>query len=165
MRRILFDAGSTDPEVLSMNPFDVDPTRLVDSVIALVISFGLALPLAWHREQETRLLGLRTFPLVAVASCSYVLVGSTMAGGDPNALSRIIQGLMTGIGFVGGGAILKSGGNIQGTSTAAAIWATGAIGAAVAFGRLDLAIAIAIITFLTFLLLTPLGDRLRDDDD
>lgn len=147
-----------------MNPFDVDPTRLLDSVIALVISFALALPLAWHREHETRLLGLRTFPLVAVASCSYVLLGSSVAEGDPNALSRIIQGLMTGIGFVGGGAILKSGGNIRGTSTAAAIWATGGIGAAVAYGRIDLAIAIAIITFLTFLILTPLGDHIHDGD-
>lgn len=147
-----------------MNPFDVDPTRLVDSVIALVISFALALPLAWHREQKTRLLGLRTFPLVAVASCSYMLLGAALAAGDPNALSRILQGLMTGIGFVGGGAILKSGGNIRGTSTAAAIWATGGIGAAVAYGRLDLAIAIAVITFLTFLVLTPLGDRIRDEE-
>lgn len=147
-----------------MNPFDVDPTRLVDSVIALVIAFALALPLAWHRERTTRLLGLRTFPLVAVASCSYVLLGATISAGDPDALSRIIQGLMTGIGFVGGGAILKSGGNIRGTSTAAAIWATGGIGASVAYGRVDLAIAIAVITFLTFVVLTPVGDHIRDED-
>ena len=148
-----------------MNPFDVDPTRLVDSVIALVISFGLALPLAWHREQKSRLLGLRTFPLVAVASCSYMLLGAVIADGDPNALSRVIQGLMTGIGFVGGGPILKSNGTIRGTSTAAAIWATGGIGAAVALGRIDLAIAIGGITFLTFLVLSPLGEHLHDDEE
>lgn len=146
-----------------MNPFDLDHTQLVDSIVALVVSFALALPLAWHREHQTRLLGLRTFPLVAVASCSYVLIGLTLAQGDPQALSRVVQGLMTGIGFVGGGAILKSGDDIRGTSTAAAIWATGAIGAAVAYGRVELAIAIAVITFLTFLVLTPLGDRLRRD--
>lgn len=148
-----------------MNPFEVDPNRLVDSVLALVTAFALALPLAWHRERESRLLGLRTFPLVAVASCSYMLLGSVIADGDPNALGRALQGLMTGIGFVGGGAILKFGGTIRGTSTAAAIWATGGLGAAVALARLDLAIAIAAITFLTFLLLTPIGEHLHEGKD
>lgn len=143
-----------------MNPFDVDPTRLADSLVALVIAFVLALPVAWHRERESRRLGLRTLPLVAVASCSYMLLGSSFAGGDPNALGRVLAGLMTGIGFVGGGAILKSDGAISGTSTAAAIWAMGGLGAAVAVGRIDLAIAITVVTFLTFLLLTPLGERL-----
>lgn len=148
-----------------MNPFDLDPTQLLDSVVALVLAFALALPLAWHREWKTRLLGLRTFPLVAVASCSYVLIGLHIADGDAQALSRIIQGLMTGIGFVGGGAILKSGNDVRGTSTAAAIWATGALGAAVAYGRLGLGIAIAAITFLTFLLLTPLSERFDDSSE
>ncbi len=147
-----------------MLPLEIDPTNLGDSVLALLISFTLALPLAWNREHRTRLVGLRTFPLVAIASCSYMLIGLQVAGGDPNALSRVINGLMTGVGFVGGGAILKSGADVQGTSTAAAIWATGAIGAAVAHGRVGLAAAIAVITFLTFLILTPLGDRIRREE-
>lgn len=148
-----------------MDLFDLDHTALLDSVVALVIAFTLSLPLAWHREWKTRLLGLRTFPLVAVASCSYVLIGLHIAAGDAQALSRIIQGLMTGIGFVGGGAILKSGDTVRGTSTAAAIWATGALGAAVAYGRMGLAVAIATITFLTFLVLTPLSERFDDSSD
>lgn len=139
------------------------PDTLLDSVGALLLAFVLALPIAWDRELATRTLGLRTMPLVAVASCGYVLVGVTVAGDAPDPLSRIIQGLITGIGFIGGGAILKSGGDVTGTSTAAAIWATGAVGAAVATSRVELAIAIALLTFLTFRLLTPVREKIQEE--
>ena len=140
---------------------NLDPLRILEMVGALVAAAVLTLPIAWHRERGPRSLGLRTLPLVAIASCGYALVGVEVAGDDPNALARIVQGLMTGIGFVGGGAILKNSDEVHGTATAAAIWATGAVGGAVAFGRMPMAIAISLLTFLIFLLLTPLG-RLLD---
>jgi len=126
-----------------------------------LIAFVLALPVAWHREVGTRRLGLRTLPLVSVASCGYVLIAIPIAGDGADPLARVIAGLITGIGFVGGGAILKSSDEVHGTSTAAAIWATGAVGVAVATRRLELAIAIALLTFLTFLVLTPIGTKLK----
>jgi putative Mg2+ transporter-C (MgtC) family protein len=140
-----------------MELFDIDLRGAIDPIVSLLVSFVLALPVAWHREIGPRHMGLRTFPLVAVASCSYVLIGLGIAGDNSEAMSRIIQGLMTGIGFVGGGAIVKSKDNVEGASTAAAIWATGGVGAAVATNRLELAIAIAVLTFLTFLILTPIS--------
>jgi putative Mg2+ transporter-C (MgtC) family protein len=82
-------------------------------------AFVLALPTAWEREMATRALGLRTFPLVAVASCAYVLAGSAVVGDHPDAQSRILNGLMTGRGFIGGGAILEHGISVRGTATAA----------------------------------------------
>jgi len=143
--------------------FDLDLAAAIDPIVSLLVSFFLAMPVAWHRERGPRHMGLRTFPLVAVASCSYVLIGMEIAGGDPEPMARIIQGLMTGIGFVGGGAIVKSKTNVKGASTAAAVWATGGVGAAVATNRLELAIAIAVITFFTFLLLTPVVDDEKED--
>jgi putative Mg2+ transporter-C (MgtC) family protein len=113
----------------------------------------LAIPIGWDRERETRSLGLRTFPLVAVASCGYMLIGQSLVGDNPEALSRVLYGLMTGIGFIGGGAILKDGGNVSGTATAASIWNTGAVGAAVAFQRYEIAIALALVNFLILRLL------------
>ena len=65
---------------------------------------------------------------------------------------------------MGGGAILKGGNRTHGTATAAAIWATGAVGAAVALDRAELALAVSFSTFLTFLILTPLGHKLHDED-
>jgi len=137
----------------------VDLESFWGSMGALLLSFVLALPLAWNRERGRRRMGLRTLPLVAVASCSYVLIGLAIAGDTPDAPGRVIAGVVTGIGFIGGGAILKSDEEVRGASTAAAIWATGALGAAVATGRLELALTIAVLTFLTFLLLTPVREQ------
>ena len=128
----------------------------------LAVAFVLALPVAWEREQSTRLMGLRTFPLVAVASCGYVLIAVAVVGSAEDAQARIIQGLMSGIGFIGGGAILKEGANVRGTATAASVWATGALGAAAAYGQYEIAVLLAAITFLTLRFLTPVKNQLDD---
>lgn len=99
-----------------------------------------------------------------MASCSYVLIGVAITGDSPDSLARIVQGLVTGIGFIGGGAILKSTEEVKGASTAAAIWATGALGAAVALDRHELAIAIAVMTFLVFLVLTPPREQMSEGE-
>ncbi|MEQ8204614.1 MAG: MgtC/SapB family protein, partial [Woeseia sp.] len=103
---------------------------------------------AFDREDSHLGIGLRTFPLVAVAACGYTLVGMSVLDSS-DAEARVLQGLITGIGFIGGGAILKSNGNVSGTSTAATIWITGLIGMAVAVDRYEIAILMAIISFLT----------------
>ena len=143
-----------------MEQLPIQPEPVISSVLSLLVAFLLALPIAWNRERGQRRMGLRTFPLVAMASCGYVLIGLAITGESPDSLARIIQGLITGVGFIGGGAILKSKEEVRGASTAAAIWATGAIGAAVALDRHELAIAIAAMTFLVFLLLTPVRDKM-----
>ncbi len=132
----------------------------------LSIAFLLALPIAWNRELEERSLGLRTFPLVAMASAGYILMTQSVLGyGSPD-IARAIQGLMTGIGFLGGGAILKRGDAVRGTATAASIWSTAAVGAAVAFSRYEIAIALTIANFATLRWLTRVkrvvGDRAEE---
>jgi len=92
-----------------------------------------------------------------MASCGFVLIGIDIFGlENPDAQARVVYGLMTGIGFIGGGAILKDQSGISGTATAASIWNTGAIGAAVAFRRYEIAIALTLLNFLTLRLVTPL---------
>ncbi len=135
---------------------DLEWTRIFSHLLNVTIAYLLALPVAWDREEEARSAGLRTFPLVAVASCGYMLLASSILGSSSESMSRIIQGLITGIGFIGGGAILKDRGSVRGTATAASIWNTGAIGAAVAFGRYEIALVLSVINFATFRLLTPL---------
>jgi len=125
-------------------------------LMELSIAFVLAIPIGWDREKETRSMGLRTFPLVAIASCGYMLVGQSVVGDDPEALSRVLYGLMTGIGFIGGGAILKENGSVHGTATAASIRNTGAVGAAVAFQRYEIAVALAAVNFGILRYLQPL---------
>lgn len=124
------------------------------------LAYLITLPLGWEREREAHSVGIRTFPIVAMASCGYLLVAQSMLPGDPAAMSRLLQGLITGIGFIGGGAILKDGLMIRGTSTAASIWNVGAIGAAVAVGRMEIAVALSVLNLLTLYLLVPLKKRL-----
>jgi putative Mg2+ transporter-C (MgtC) family protein len=131
----------------------IDAFQIMPHLIALIIAYGLALPIGWDREKSTRSAGLRTFPLVALASCGFIQATETMLADSPEGTARVVEGLITGIGFIGGGAILKEGLSVHGTATAASIWATGAIGTAVGLGALDVAIAIALLTFLTLKLL------------
>lgn len=102
---------------------------------------------------EARSAGLRTFPLVALSSCGFVQGTESLLGDSPEAMARVVEGIITGIGFIGGGAILKHGASVYGTATAASIWSTGAIGISVGLGSYDVAIAIAVFTFLTLRLL------------
>lgn len=122
-------------------------------------AFLLALPVAWERERRTRLMGLRTFPIVAMATCGYLLIANELFP-DSEAQARVVQGLVTGMGFIGGGAILKQDGHVKGTATAASLWATGAMGMAVAYSRYDIGVAISLIIFLTLRILTPLQLRM-----
>jgi putative Mg2+ transporter-C (MgtC) family protein len=114
----------------------------------LPIAYILALPIAWNREREVRSAGLRTFPLVAVASCGFMLQGMSVLD-TTDAESRVMYGIITGIGFIGGGAILKDRGNVSGTATAASIWSTGAVGTAVAWQRYEIAVLLSLLNFLT----------------
>jgi putative Mg2+ transporter-C (MgtC) family protein len=119
----------------------------------LAYAFLLALPVGWYREKEAHSIGVRTFPLVAMASCGYVLLGGPPFGLD--AQSRIIQGLVAGIGFIGGGAILKSEANVHGTATAASIWTFGVVGASVGENRYLMAFFLAALNLLALRILLP----------
>jgi len=135
----------------------------IANIKELLIAFLIALPIGWNRELKSRSMGLRTFPLVALASCGYMLLGGNLIGDDsPDAIARLLPGLMTGIGFIGGGAILKNNGSVDGTATAAAIWTTGAVGAAVAFERYEIAVVLALISFLILTLASPFKETIND---
>ena len=142
--------------IFGSNSFNVLP-----HLAALAVAYLLAFPIGWNRESEERSAGLRTFPLVAVASCGFIQAAETFTGSNPEAMARIVEGLITGMGFIGGGAILKQGTTVQGTATAASLWATGAIGVSVGLGSYDVAVTVAVFTFLTLRLLT----LVKEEDD
>jgi len=133
-------------------------------VSRLGIAYLLVLPVGWYRERESHAIGVRTFPLVAMASCGYILLSMVGYGNSMEAQSRVLQGLVAGMGFIGGGAILKAEGNVHGTATAASIWATGVVGAAVAEDRFIMALAIAMMNLFALRVLMPLKNRLDKID-
>ena len=129
----------------------------------LAIAYALSLPVAYDRERADKGAGIRTFPLVAVAACGYTLVGISVLD-STDAEARVLQGLITGIGFIGGGAILKNNGSVSGTATAASIWNTGLIGMAVAFNRYEIAILMSLISYLTLRIVRKVKPALQTDE-
>ena len=147
-------------ELFQSNPFAFWP-----HLVALAAAYLLALPIGWNREKEERSAGLRTFPLVAVASCGFVQAAEALTAGDPEAMARIIEGIITGMGFIGGGAILRLKDSVKGTATAASLWVTGAIGVSAGLGSYDVAIVLTLATIATLWLLDPIKESIEEEQE
>ena len=139
-----------------MQPLTFDWRVLLLCLEKIGIAWALVLPTGWWSEKQENSVGVRTFPLVAMASCGFLMLLDNVNGDG----SRVLQGMITGIGFVGGGAIVRDGVSVRGTATAASIWAAGAIGAAVALGRLEIAVVLAAIDMFTLMAFTGVKARL-----
>ena len=118
------------------------------------VTFVLTTSIGWQREQEEHNTGIRTFPIVGIASCGYLLILGQQP--DVAAQSRVLQGLITGIGFIGGGAILKDGLTVRGTATAASVWNVCVIGASVAMGHYSIAVVLTLLNLFALRVLQPL---------
>ena len=127
-------------------------------LMQVVLAYALTAIIGWNREREEHTAGIRTFPIVGMASCGYLLLVTSSP--DTAAASRVMQGLITGIGFIGGGAILKEGPTVKGTATAASIWNAGVIGASVAMQRYDIAIILSLLNLFALRVLLPLKNWL-----
>jgi putative Mg2+ transporter-C (MgtC) family protein len=130
----------------------------VQSLVQLLCRLALAALfgglLGWQREKAGKAAGIRTHMLVCLGAALFV-GGPEFAGMDLDGQSRIVQGITTGIGFIGAGAILKmeSHGRIFGLTTAAGIWMTAAIGVVVGMGREATAFVSTLAAFLILWLL------------
>lgn len=131
-----------------------DAERLTRIMTRLLLAALLGGLLGYERERQGKAAGLRTHMLVAMGAALFVLVPQLdgMASAD---LSRVIQGIVTGLGFLGAGAIVKhkSEEHVEGLTTAAGIWMTAAIGVACGLGRestalLSTALALAVLAVL-----------------
>ncbi len=120
---------------------------LLYQIFQLGIAFILSLPIALNREMKNHGAGLRTFPLVTIASCAFMMVGINTYQ-DSAIEARVMYGIITGMGFIGGGAIFKSEDGVKGTATAASLWNTAAIGISVAYESYETAVILSIVSFL-----------------
>lgn len=145
------------------DPFGIDWALVATNLGLLAIAYLMALPIGFDRETSHHHFGLRTFPLVAVVSCGFMLVGIAVLDSSESE-ARVIQGIITGIGFLGGGAILKGRNHVEGTATAASIWNTGAMGLAVAYGHLEIAIALSVLNIFTLRYMRRVKQHLLDEE-
>lgn len=131
-----------------------DVAQLTRLVVRLLLAAALGGLLGYEREQKGKAAGIRTHMLVAVGAALFVLVPQQAGMGIAD-MSRVIQGIVAGIGFLGAGAIIKQqrGEDVQGLTTAAGVWMTAAIGIACGLGReatavLSTLLALAVLTLV-----------------
>jgi putative Mg2+ transporter-C (MgtC) family protein len=133
----------------------LDLRQLGHVLIRLLAATALGAVIGINRERAGKAAGLRTHILVTLGTALFVLSCSGI-GMSSDGLSRVIQGIITGIGFIGAGSILKLNEehSIKGLTTSAGIWMTAAIGVAVGLGSLGVAL---LSTLLTLIILALVG--------
>ena len=131
------------------------PTSSLELMLRLLLAAGLGAAIGVERELRQKPAGLRTNILIALGSALFVAISIAFAhaGGTPD---RIAAQVVTGIGFLGGGAILRSGTSVHGMTTAATIWVNAAVGMAAGAGLYAIAIAATGIALVVLALLPPL---------
>ena len=136
--------------------------EMLSHVVSLVVAYVLALPIGWNREREERSAGIRTFPLVAMAACGFVLVAIGVLGATSPGQARILEGLITGVGFIGAGVILHDAKakTVHGLTTAATVWIAAGLGIACALGAWLLVVAAITVTLLVLFVLGWVERRL-----
>lgn len=137
-------------------------------LVRLLMAALLGAVLGFEREHRGKSAGVRTHMLVSVGAALFVLAPS-MAGADAQALSRVIQGIVAGIGFLGAGTILKGNGkdpsHVKGLTTAAGLWMTAAIGTAAGMGREATALISTILALLVLSTMPKLVDKVEGGND
>lgn len=137
-----------------------DLGQLLHVLIRLAAATLLGAIVGYQREKAGKPAGLRTHMLVSLGTAVFVLTCS-VAGMSSDGLSRVIQGVATGIGFIGAGNILKldKEHQIEGLTTASGIWMTAAIGMAVGLGALGVALLSTLFTVFILVLAVFMDDR------
>jgi putative Mg2+ transporter-C (MgtC) family protein len=133
------------------------PTTILDVFLRLALAAGLGGAIGLEREYRQKPAGLRTNMLIALGSALFAIL-SVEVGTGAGSPDRIASQVVSGIGFLGAGAILRSGQNVHGLTTAATIWVNAAIGMAAGLGAYGVAAGGATLT-LVVLALLPLMER------
>jgi putative Mg2+ transporter-C (MgtC) family protein len=119
--------------------------------------------IGYERRVHHKAIGIAGMVLIAVGSATYMLLARHLSEADPGSISRTLQGFLSGIGFLGGAVIFKSGFDVKGIKAAAAVWITGAIGLAIATSYWWLGIIVGAVTVVVMFVSDSLPDPVREE--
>jgi putative Mg2+ transporter-C (MgtC) family protein len=148
-----------------------DAESMIRLTVRLIVAMIFGAVIGIQRERAGKPAGLRTHMMVALGAAVFIMASGEF-GMNADSISRVIQGLVTGIGFLGAGAILKLHDKraVEGLTTAAGIWMTAALGVAVGLGRFGLALLATLLAWMTLSLVRQMehilnrGARKSEDD-
>ena len=142
--------------------------NITQILLRLLLAGVIGAVIGYERRMYQKAIGISGMLLVAVGSSTFMLLAQHVSDDDPSAVARTLQGVLQGIGFLGGAVIFKGGTDVRGIKTAAAIWITGALGMATGTGFWWLALivgaATAVILFVADLT-TPQEQESETRDD
>ena len=148
-----------------------DWEELPGILLNLAVAFALGIPIGWNRERQEFGPGLRTYPLLAMGACAYLEIGQFAFREHIEGQARVFQALVSGIGFIGAGAIIKGRAEVHGLATAVSLWVTVSVGIAASYRLFVLAAVLSGSTLIALRLLKPFkrhpeeADTGRDRDE
>jgi putative Mg2+ transporter-C (MgtC) family protein len=134
---------------------------LKDFLIRIITAFILGMSIGFERQYRQRMAGIRTNALVCIGACLFVMFSSLEMTGDK---TRIAGQVVTGVGFLGGGVILREGFNVRGLNTAATLWCTAAVGVLTSSGYILYAAISALIIVVANIALRPIARKMYHID-
>ena len=134
------------------------------SILPILVAAGLGALIGVEREIHSKPAGLRTNALICMGAAAFIVIAQRMVLA-PDALSRMTAGIITGVGFIGGGAVLRDHTNISGITTAATIWVVTSIGIACGMRLYDIAVLVTVLSLILLVVLGPLGGKIRKPKD
>ncbi len=138
----------------------MSPQLELELSVRLLVALVLGAAIGVEREYHKHPAGLRTMATVSLGSCLFTIAGSIPTHTDP---TRIAAQVVTGVGFLGAGAILRSGITIKGLTTAAAIWVVAAVGVSTGLGYFILATTSTVLVLVFLVVLRPIEARWFQD--
>src|SRR6201991_2408856 len=136
----------------------LDVSSFADTALRLTVALLLGSAIGFERQWNQKMAGLRTNALVALGACGFVIFSGLVGQGDP---TRVAAQVVSGIGFLGAGIILRDGVNVHGLNTAATLWCSAMVGTIAGAGHAAPALLAAVFVVGTNLLLRPLVRRAK----
>jgi putative Mg2+ transporter-C (MgtC) family protein len=136
---------------------------IADIIVRLVAAGVIGGIIGFERRVYHKAIGVAGMVMIAIASTTYMLLATHLMQTDPSSVSRTLQGFLSGIGFLGGAVIFKSGFDVRGIKAAAAVWITGAIGLAVGTAYWWLGITVGLMTAAIMFVSDRFPDPVREE--
>jgi len=137
--------------------------QVIDILLRLLVADLIGAGVGFERRVHHKAIGIAGMVLIALGSASYMLLARHLQETDPASISRTLQGFLSGIGFLGGAVIFKSGFDVKGIKAAAAVWITGACSLAIATSFWWLGLIVGLVTVAVMFVADSFPDEVREE--